>query len=90
MAWLGNLSEVDIEPEAKDPTTVTRILDLFNGEGRGANLSTAKGTAWGLLNAVTEYVDHGMGRTGDTRLDAAWFGKGAAIKQQALELITTI
>jgi phage/plasmid-like protein (TIGR03299 family) len=87
LAWLGDLSQVHVEPEAKDPRSVTRILDLYAGEGMGAGLKTAKGTAWGLLNAITQHVDHDMGRSPDTRLDAAWFGRGDTIKNQALELI---
>ena len=90
LAWLGDLSQVSIEPEAKDPRSIQTILALFEGAGMGAGLKSSKGTAWGLLNAVTEHVDHGMGRSDDSRLDAAWFGKGANIKQQALELITSI
>ena len=42
--------------------------------------------AWGLLNAVTEYVDHERrARSVDYRLDSAWFGPGAGIKQRALD-----
>jgi len=57
----------------------------------GADLSSANGTAWGLVNAVTQFVDHERrARSQDYRLDSAWFGQGAAIKgkayQEALKL----
>lgn len=69
------------------------VQALFDGQGRGAELSSAKNTAWGLLNAVTEFVDHERrARDADYRLDAAWFGQGAALKERALktalELVT--
>lgn len=49
-------------------------------------MSTAHGTAWGLLNAVTEFVDHEkQARTPENRLDSAWFGPGATLKQRALD-----
>jgi phage/plasmid-like protein (TIGR03299 family) len=78
------------EPEVKDSRSVSRILELFQGEGMGSDLVTAQGTQWGLLNAVTQYVDHEMGRTPDTRLDAAWFGRGQQFKQQAFNEISFI
>ncbi|MGQ3053663.1 MAG: DUF932 domain-containing protein [Roseateles sp.] len=63
-----------------------RMLELFDGHGRGAELAAAKGTAWGLLNSVTEYVDHERrARSPEARLDGAWFGPGAALKQRALD-----
>ena len=66
---------------------LARMHDLFDGRGRGAELSTAKGTTWGLLNAVTEFVDHERrARSREYRLDSAWFGQGAAIKQRAFDL----
>lgn len=64
-----------------------RMQALFDGHGRGAELSTAKGTTWGLLNAVTEFVDHERRAISrENRLDSAWFGQGAALKQRALDL----
>ena len=63
-----------------------KVQGLFNGQGRGSELAAAKGTAWGLLNAVTEFVDHERrARSQEYRLDSAWFGQGAAVKQRALD-----
>lgn len=63
-----------------------KVQTLFEGQGRGAELDAAKGTAWGLLNAVTEYVDHERrSRSPEHRMDSAWFGQGAGIKQRALD-----
>ncbi|CAG9185728.1 hypothetical protein LMG32289_06078 [Cupriavidus pampae] len=71
---------------------VKAVLSLFEGNGRGATLQSAAGTAWGLVNSVTEYVDHQQrARNPGNRLNSAWFGAGAALKQKAwdaaLELI---
>jgi phage/plasmid-like protein (TIGR03299 family) len=63
-----------------------KVQALFDGTGRGAELAAAKGTAWGLLNAVTEFVDHERkARNQEYRLDSAWFGQGANLKQRALD-----
>jgi len=65
---------------------IKSVLALFAGHGRGAGMASASGTAWGLLNAVTEYADHhGRARNDDYRRDSAWFGPGAVIKQRAWE-----
>lgn len=65
---------------------LNKVLSMYEGHGRGAELESAKGTAWGLLNSVTEYVDHERrARSNEYRMDAAWFGQGAVIKQRALD-----
>jgi phage/plasmid-like protein (TIGR03299 family) len=66
--------------------TIQKVKALYEGKGRGAELDSSKGTAFGLLNAVTQYVDHERrARSVDHRLDSAWFGQGAILKQKALD-----
>ena len=71
------------EPNAK---AMSRAMEMFNGQGRGASLSSAKDTAYGLLCSITEFIDHERrAMSTDHRLDSAWFGAGASIKQRGLE-----
>nr|WP_254200734.1 DUF932 domain-containing protein [Lysobacter sp. MMG2] len=65
---------------------LANVRALYEGGGRGAMLTSSRGTAWGLLNSVTEFVDHHRrARSDDYRRDAAWFGHGAQIKHKAWE-----
>lgn len=65
---------------------ITKAMSMYEGRGRGAELASSKGTAFGLLNSVTEFVDHERrARSTDHRLDSAWFGQGAILKQKALD-----
>jgi len=62
------------------------VRALYEGGGRGSRFASSRGTAWGLLNSVTEFVDfHRRARSDDHRRDAAWFGQGAQIKQRAFD-----
>lgn len=71
---------------ATNESALSKTLSLYEGRGKGADLASSKGTAFGLLNAVTEFVDHERrARSVDHRLDSAWFGQGATLKQKALD-----
>ena len=63
--------------------TIAKVLQLFDGQGRGSELASSKGTAWGLVNATTEYVDWHKGQDQSRRLDNAWFLGGALLKEKA-------
>lgn len=77
-----NAVSLNDQPKIK---AIQNVYTLFAGEGKGSDLASASGTAWGLLNGVTEYVDqHRRARSADHRLDSAWFGPGAVVKEKAL------
>lgn len=76
----------DMSKPLVNERALKKVQSLYEGHGRGAELSAADGTAWGLLCAVTEYVDHERrARSPEYRLDSAWFGQGAVVKQRALD-----
>ena len=75
-------------PEGKavvvNEQALATVRSLYEGGGRGALMASSRGTAWGVVNSVTEFVDHHRrARSDDHRRDAVWFGQGAQIKQRA-------
>lgn len=79
-------SHVDPALGLTNERALKKVQALYDGHGRGAELSAASGTAWGLLSAVTEFVDHEKrARSQEYRLDSAWWGQGANLKQRALD-----
>lgn len=60
------------------------VLHLFEGQAVGADLASARGTGWGLWNAVVEYEDYIKPRRKAT---SALFGAGADRKQAAFDEI---
>jgi len=67
--------------------TVKRLAEQYLGGAPGADLPSAKGTVWGLLNAVTHDIDYQRkARDQGARLLSSWFGDGNAVKARALKL----
>lgn len=76
------------ERDPKDSAGYKRIMNLFNGELIGSEL-TEGNTRWRMLNAVTEEVDHKRGRSANTRMRSAWFGAGEGLKNRAYEMLAS-
>ena len=85
-SYHGHQGHLDPAAKLVNERALKKVQALYDGQGRGAELTSAQGTAWGLLNAVTEFVDHERrARSQEYRLDSAWFGQGANLKQRALD-----
>jgi phage/plasmid-like protein (TIGR03299 family) len=78
------------EPLEQQGKTMTRVVELWQGAGKGAALKSANGTAWGLLNGVTQYYDHEYGRTADSRLTMAWLGDGEVRKRKSMAALLQV
>lgn len=82
-----------LSPESKDkplsPVAFRehqRLMAAYHN-GLGQNAASTKSTAWGLVNAVTYYVDHVRpGGDAGARLNNAWFGTGATLKDRAWDM----
>lgn len=72
-----------------DSRAYKKVLELFDGAGMGSGLPGVSGTRWGLLNAVTQFIDHERGHNVDTRITNAWFGNGSRVKSQAEQMLLT-
>jgi hypothetical protein len=76
-AWEKRVAEV-----RKARAAIQRLRE----GGRGADLQTARGSFWGVLNAVIEYVDHEFG-SDEARLSRALLGDGMHLKLRAFKLV---
>lgn len=62
---------------------LNKIVSIYL-DGVGQRTKTAEGTAWGLINTITRFADHERkAQSQDTRLQAAWFGSTARLKETA-------
>ena len=72
------------------------LTELFES-GPGTDIPGVRGTAWGALQAVTDFTAHHRSTRGagddevkkrEKRLESVWFGSGNALNQQALATLT--
>ncbi|MDC0708750.1 DUF932 domain-containing protein [Stigmatella sp. ncwal1] len=83
------------EDDAQHPRLLkarSKVIELFHA-GTGIE-GTIRGTAWGALQAFSEYADHHRSiratkgkSAGAARLESIWMGSAASMKQQALTAI---
>lgn len=74
------------QPE-NDSRVLNKIVPLFE-RGRGNDMAGVKGTFWAAYNSIAEHVQYERGNqntTSASRLDATWFGTGAALNKRALD-----
>jgi len=71
----------DAERTSRTQNTRDRLIDLFENDWRN-NLPETRHTLWSAYNAITHFVDHVRG-SDDKRLQSAWFGSGAQLKDLA-------
>lgn len=65
---------------------ITNKLMAVYRRGPGANLPSARGTAWGLVNAVTRFTDFdARARSDENRFASGQFGNGSALKIAAFD-----
>lgn len=60
------------------------VLGLWNTSKGGEGV---RDNAWSAYQSWTEYATHGLANPGAKKLQSAWFGRGAAIADQALAAI---
>ena len=77
--WFGKKDE-----EGKLSGQSSNVIDAvarFIAGSPGSQEEAARGTAWGVLNGVTHFIDFATrAKSQDNRLHSAWFGRGAQLK----------
>ena len=106
LAFLAGLLDIEVSDLGKVDSKGSKLVSTKSEnnlkalvtayrKSPGAHLASADGTAFGLLNAVTYYVDHaatvrdteGDGKAG-ARFASSQIGAGDAFKQRALKALT--
>ena len=78
------LKERKMSPaQEKQKKIIPSVVWLFEN-GRGNR--TAGRNYWGAYNAVNEYLNYFRGKTQDNTLSSLWFGKGAQLNKNALDV----
>ena len=83
--YLQKDEQGNVTNEKNGKRIVNELMALYL-DGPGAQLVSSKGTAWGLVNAVTRFEDfHTRARSNNNRFNSGQFGPGANRKAQAFD-----
>lgn len=88
----ADLTKGTVDGSEMDETLASKsfqhIMSLFSGGGKGAFLDSSRGTAFGMLQAMTEYYDHhAAARSDENRFINSQYGKNASKKSEALDTL---
>ena len=86
------MGEEDEDPQfAVDNNYALRRLLQAYENAPGQQIASARGTAWGLVNAVTYFADHARrAHNNGSRVNSAWFGQSATLKRKAFAAAMSI
>lgn len=76
----------DLEGSTRRTNILGDILNLYE-QNDNNTFPEQRGTAYSLLNSITNYTDHVRSTKGDARAESALFGSGDKLKTSALEMI---
>jgi phage/plasmid-like protein (TIGR03299 family) len=74
------------EKRLEDVLAARRTIKALRENGKGMKLDGSRGTFWGVLNAVLEYIDHHREMKG-ARISYALLGDGMELKVRAFNMI---
>ena len=74
------------DPTNAELKVVNTVENLYNGAGMGADV--AGKTVYGLLNAITEYYDHNLGRNANNIVQSNFWGYSAKNKEEVFARLT--
>lgn len=87
----SDASKADPKRDIRNGAGYKTILGLFAGAGRGAMLPGVKGTAWGLFNGFTEYLEHhATAKSVSHRFDSNLNGTAAEMKDAAFQKLMEV
>lgn len=79
------------EDKVRVSTGFNNVMRLFTGAGAGSTFDGTYGTAYGLLQAFTEHVDHyARTRSPENRFASSQWGQGADLKQRAFDTLLAV
>ena len=76
----------------QQPKIVKQILRLYLGEGMGSDLLSSYNTAWGLLNACSEWVQYQSKKVGgvEGHISSLWMGGKARTNSQVYQQLLAL